>query len=517
MANATLFKLSGIIDIKTNEVSTSLSKVESKTKETAKELKKLGTQAETTSNELKEMGTKAETTSEELKETGTQAEKAEVSTGILGGGLSSLSKRFISITAIIGTATKALTTFGKIQTEVAQLGTLFVGDTKAANDLSNAAQKMSRSLGIDTVQGLAAAYKVVSTQLGNTTEEYENATNAALKLARVGRGVGDSIDTTGVVNLLSTEIRSFNLDTGDTQKVADQLYKTIQLGNTDINQLASALPQVSEVASNVGVSFKELLAIIAGASKVMPDNIQITSSLTTALAQLQNSTSGVGKKFVQLYGTNFKDALAQTGSLTNLLVDFDNKLKASGSSLAEAFGVRGLKGISAIVGVADDINSSLAQIDNSSGLVEKGIQQLGDQGGLTFGQMKEEFENLLTTIGRIFAPILKAITPLISGISDALTPLSNVISETLTPVFETLGEVFGAIGEVITTITTALSPLISTFKSLFDTIEPLIKLAFMPLLDVIKALAPALNVLKPILSVIGYVLKGIGYVLKGIV
>ena len=489
MASATLFELSGIIDIKTNNVQTKLNAVDKQAKTTGKSLQKTGESASSAGNK---------------------------SNG-LGSALGKLSTKFISITAIIGAATKALMEYGKVSTEVAQLGTLFVGNVKASNELADATKKYADALGIDKVKALAGAYKVVSTQLGSTTEQYKDATLAALKLARVGRAVGDSIDVTGVVNLLSTEIRAFGMDASDADKISNQLFKTIQLGNTDINQLASSLPQVSAVAADVGVSFKELLAIIAGASKVIPDNVQITSSLTTSIAQLQNSTAGVGKKFTEVFGMKFKDALAQTGSLTNLMVEFDNRLKASGSSLAEAFGVRGLKGMQAIVAVSDDINASLQQIDQSSGLVNAGIKQLNDTGGLSFGQLKESVEELLATIGSSLAPILKALIPLFQALNSILVPIAKIVAEILNPIFEVLGSIFQQIGDVLADLFQAFSPIIGLFKQFWNIVKPLLDLALKPILMVFNALKPALSALKPILQVVGFILKGIGIVIKGIV
>ena len=543
--SATLFKLTGIIDIKDNGATQKLKNVERQSKKTSKSVKGFGASAGNTSSATDSM--------------------TSALTGAIG--------KFASIAGAIMIATKALMSYAKIQTEVAQLGTLFVGNTKQANKLAAATKKIGQELGIDQVTALSAAYKVVSTQLGKTEEEYEAATRAGLELARVGRAVGQSLDVTGVINLLSTEIRAFGMDATDITTVSEKLFKTIQLGNTDINQLASSLPQVSAVAHDAGVSFNELLAIIAGASKVIPDNVQITSSLTTAIAQLQNGTAGVGKKFEKTFGMRFKDAIKKTGSLTNVLVEFDKRLKASGSSLAEAFGVRGLKGISAIVAVSKDINESLAQINDSAGLVKEGIAQLGEQGGLSFGQMKVQIESALATLGSGFAPLLPVIAKLFESIATVVRPLAEMLATVLAPIMKVISGVLGEISGVISSLFTALQPIVellgrlfgmflkmnpimmsfhmiaqlltgvfkalaspiqmitNLFDTLLDALEPIMEIFDMlgelfsdilnPVMSafsgILSTLKPLFMALKPVLQVIGYIMKGIGFVLKGIV
>ena len=483
-----LFTLSGIIDIKENAATQKLKKVEKQSDKTAKSLKK-------------NSGASSKASS------GMQGLSSSLTSGI---------SKFASIAVVIGVATKALGKYAMIQTEVAQLGTLFVGNTEKANKLADAAKRISKELGITQVEALSAAYKVASTQLGSTSEEMDKATESALKLARVGRAVGDSLDVKGVVNLLSTEIRAFGMNVDEIDSVSDRLFKTIQLGNTDINQLASALPQVSAVAHDAGVSFNELLAIIAGASKVIPDNIQITSSLTTAIAQLQNGAAGVGKKFEKTFGMRFVDAIKKTGSLTNVLVEFDKRLKKSGSSLAEAFGVRGLKGISAIVAVAGDINASLGKINDSSGLVTAGIAQLGEQGGLTFGQLKSQIEGALAGLGEGLAPILPMLVDLFKDLGQVIKPVAQILSKVLMPVTKMLSGVFNVLSNAIAEVFEVFAPLfdiLEDFAPMFGDIAGLV----MQISSGLFLIKPLLKGIKPIIQAIAYVLKGVAWVIKKIV
>ena len=66
-----------------------------------------------------------------------------------------------------------------------------------------------------------------------------------------------------VVKVTSTVIKNYGLDWADAGVIQDKIQLTAKNGVTSFEQLAGALPAVTDIAATLGVEFEELLASFA--------------------------------------------------------------------------------------------------------------------------------------------------------------------------------------------------------------------------------------------------------------
>ena len=75
--------------------------------------------------------------------------------------------------------------------------------------------------------------------------------------------VGGIADLGEVVKVTSTVIKNYGLDWADAGAIQDKIQLTAKNGVTSFEQLAGALPAVTDIAATLGVEFEELLASFA--------------------------------------------------------------------------------------------------------------------------------------------------------------------------------------------------------------------------------------------------------------
>lgn len=117
-------------------------------------------------------------------------------------------------------------------------------------------------------------------------------------------------------------------------------------------------------------------------------------------------------------------------------------------------------------------------------------------------QFRESINKLVATLGGALQPILELIMEVLQPISGLITILSETLGVVLAPVIDILSVL--------------LSDIIDRFSFLFNLLQPLIKIALIPLQFQIKALSAALQLLAPVINLIGGLLAGLGNIATSI-
>ena len=242
----------------------------------------------------------------------------------------------IAAAALIGTMIKAVSTgakFGKA------LSALEAVSGSTAQEMA-ALSVQAKSLGASTA---FTASEVVQLQtelakLGFAASDIQNATPAILDLA-----ASLNVDLAQAAEFAGSVVRSFGLETTDTQRVVDVLAKSASSSAQDFSSLVESFKLAAPTARALGVSIEE------------------TSALLGALANngLKGSIAGTGlsKSFIMLHskGLTLNEGL--------------EKVRNSSDGLTTAInlvGIIGAKSLLTLANSGDDIESLNKKLANSA-------------------------------------------------------------------------------------------------------------------------------------------------------
>ena len=173
-----------------------------------------------------------------------------------------LSRAFGGLAAAFGAGfalTKVIADVKELDTNLRRLGT--VGGNVAALDKGLGALS-DRLDGVANKAELAAAsYQALSagfTETGANLRVVEAATKAA---------VGGLADITGVVDVTTKVLNSYNMSGDQAAKVTDSISKAVELGQVQWSDYTSQLGRVASIAAIAGVSLDEVNAFVAAATK----------------------------------------------------------------------------------------------------------------------------------------------------------------------------------------------------------------------------------------------------------
>lgn len=256
------------------------------------EVNRFGGQLEEAESKIKDLKGAADKTSDsaenlgdELQKAGEQAENSKGGYSVLKGTLADLAADGIR------KVTDALKDCGsqamEFEDSVAKLSTI--------SDNSVSIDKMERDImDLSNTTGIAAdelantAYDAISA--GQDTVDAVDAVgfvSEATNLARAGFA-----DTASTLDLLTTILNAYGLESEKVTEVSDMLIQTQNLGQTTVGQLSSAMGKVIPTANACGVSLNQLAADYA----VMTAKGVATAETTTYINSMLNELSKSGTK-----------------------------------------------------------------------------------------------------------------------------------------------------------------------------------------------------------------------------
>lgn len=293
--------------------------------------------------------------------------------------------------------------FGDLRTELENLGAQESGVSGVFETIRENLGKLSLAIGgfigvklfgssVDSAREFEAAMFRVVAASGATGEQLlalkaaaENAgastqytsveaANALENLAKAGLSAADAVATLPAVLDLATAgsvdlatasdyiakaVAGLGLSFSDAGRVADVLAKGANASNTSVDGLAQALSYAAPLASSLGLSLEQTVAIIGKFADAGIDAGRAGTALNSILAQFSDPAS------------KFRRGLADAGIVTT---DFDRALR----QLADA----GPAGQSAILAVGQEAGPALrALLNQGIGALDSLKQQLDDSAG----------------------------------------------------------------------------------------------------------------------------------------
>lgn len=170
-------------------------------------------------------------------------------------------------------------------------------------------------------------------------------------------------DTETAADGITTVLNAFGESADKANSVADAMFKTVELGKTNFEQLSSTLSTVAPLASSLGVSYNEVLAAVASLTKQGVPTAQ-------AMTQIRAALIGVNE--------NLGDGWANAYTFQEALQELARRSDGSTQKLTKMLGR--IEGVSAVLattgenaqGAADDLKT----LESATGSAEKAFRTM---------------------------------------------------------------------------------------------------------------------------------------------
>ena len=118
--------------------------------------------------------------------------------------------------------------------------------------------------------------------------------------------------TNDITKLATTVQNAYGKAVSNSEDITDKLIATVRVGFLEAPQVIASFGGLLQVAPALGVSYQELLGIIAGGSKVFPEAAQLATQLRQVMFGLLSPTAQAQKEFKNL-GISTDEVRAKVG------------------------------------------------------------------------------------------------------------------------------------------------------------------------------------------------------------
>lgn len=256
-------------------------------------------------------------------------------------------------------------------------------------------------------------------------------------VAVASKAASAGLTTTEVsVTALSALMNAYNKKTlQDSINFSDQLFKVVDKGVVNFEQLATNLGEVSAVASAAGVDFKEIGAAFIELTKA---GVGVSESQTAiaGLIRALATPSPEALKFAKLLGVDIGELAIKTKGVSGVLNDL-NKATGGSITLMQKFipEVRSATaGLTLSKNSAEGFKNSINDMTNSLGSNNKALSQQVKAADFSFQKMKQSIENLKIEYGNL---INEALVPILKEINYFINLAKNLDNDTKKLIIQT--------------------------------------------------------------------------------
>jgi TP901 family phage tail tape measure protein len=336
---------------------------------------------------------------------------------------------------------------------------------KLATDLSSSFAKIENLVGItgQTLQDFKQGVLDVSRATGQTQADLADAlfviTSAGIrgaeaidvltmsaKASEIGLG-----ETKEVARGLTGVLQAYAKDGLTAASATDILTSIVREGNLEASDLAPTLGRIVGIASQLGISFEELGANIATFTRLgVPTEEAVVGLRGVMTTFLQPTTEAA--QILDQFGYTAADLRKKLGTqgLQATLAELLTAFEGNDDALASVFGnVRALSNVLGTAGAQGEAYADiLNNIQNSTGIVDKGFENVSQTAEKKFKKALNELINAGIALGNALMPVAINIAAFIEKMVHGFMALDSNTKTMLV----TLGLLVAAAGPIATAI-----------------------------------------------------------------
>lgn len=344
-----------------------------------------------------------------------QSKITKFSTGLKNIGSTLTRNVTLPLSLAGGAAVKMAMDFDQSMTKIQALVGL------SADEVDSMRQSVI-DLAKDTGQSAGAAADALFfiTSAGLEGSEAMDVLEASLKASSSGLG-----DVATVADAATSAMNAYGSDTLSASQATDVLVAAVREGKLESTELAGAIGQVIPIASNMGVTFDEVGAVLAGMSRTGTNaataSMQLKNILTSILKPSKEGADALNS--MGLSSAKLQQIIQEDGLLAMLQL-LKTAFENNGDAQQKVFGnTRALMGIMDLLGKgADQTAEIFHELANATGATEKAFE---DTAGSPSFQLKDAINDVKNSLTEIGTEISKVVVPMIRSLSTVIVFLTD--------------------------------------------------------------------------------------------
>ena len=331
----------------------------------------------------------------------------------------------------------AVKAFSDFEQGIAKINTLLPDATKAEMEaVGEQLKAFSSEFGADINDAIQAYYDALSAGVaqGDVLPFMETAQKA---------GVAGMSDVSVAVDGLTSILNSYQKKTSEAENVSDVMFKTVELGKIEFEQLAANIGKVAPTAAQFKIGFEDVGAAIASITSQGLKPEQTMTVLTSLISQLGKSGTDLSDKFKEITGQSFPDFIASGGTLADAIGKIRDYSQDTGTSLMDMTGnLEAAKGLAMLGGSAfEQYAGFLDEISDSAGATETAYSKMSETMAFAMDQLKAQMQTTMIEVGDALAPVVKDFTKWLSENSDEISDFAISIAQNAVPAIEGLFDI----------------------------------------------------------------------------
>jgi len=362
---------------------------------------------------------------------------------------------------------------------------LGVGSVKTAKDFEDMAKKVgaTANLSAKEVERLSEGVEKMATETGQATDgifaAMQKAVSGSLDLAESQKLVEQTTKAAAagfgenerLVDVTTTAYDLFGESAGSAGEILDTIVRAAQSTQVSVEDMAGAFSRGAPTAAALGISEKELGAMLGVVSERMGDTQRGGRALAMMLREIQKPTGESQAIIEKLYGSvdKFQEGIREDA--IGALVELKEKLKGTEY------------GIEDVITSSNSLDAANMLLTDSGERVSEVLGKVEESAGATDDAYKKSESNA-REMARAKEKLLAALRPLGKILMEMITPAITKLSEGLKKAgewFSNLSPTMKKVIVIVMGVVAALGPLLMILGAILPAL-PLLGAAFTALM-----------------------------------
>ncbi len=282
----------------------------------------------------------------------------------------------------------------EFEVSMAKVSTIADETSVSLGQMKSSILDLSSKTGVAASDLSEAAYGAISASVdtANAVQFVEQANALA---------VGGFTQQATAVDVLTTAINAYEMETEEASHVADVLITTQNLGKTTVNELASSMGMLIPTAEAYNVSLENLTTSYALMTANGINTANATTYLNRVLVELADSGSDVAGILVEQTGKSFAELMDEGNSLGDVMEILGDSVDGDTVAFSNLWGssVAGRGALSLLNAGAEKFNGTMEEMEDSAGAADKAFEKMAGTGEFVEKRWTNAINNLKIAIG----------------------------------------------------------------------------------------------------------------------
>tara|TARA_Y100000310_G_scaffold304046_1_gene342867 strand:+ start:3349 stop:4986 length:1638 start_codon:yes stop_codon:yes gene_type:complete len=319
--------------------------------------------------------------------------------------------------AVVAGLASSIKKAAEFEKQMSNISTLISGDsTEAMGRLKKGIMEMAQEIPVSQEDLGVAMYDVLSAGVAGAAEQMGVLEHSA-KLAVAGIGT-----TQEAVDIMTSAINAFGLDSSDAESISDTLFKTVSAGKNTVSQLSQAFGATAPIVASAGFTLEDFSAAVATMTANGAPASQAQNSIRQAVVALQKPTKEMSQLFEKMGVKDLPEMVASGMSMGEIFRDLTIAADGNADTLGRAVG--SVEAMNSVITVGEILNenytATFGGMVEGAALVGEAFEKQAATAAANFQLMENSLDQLKIAIGDILLPYV------IIAVQHITTTLNNI-------------------------------------------------------------------------------------------